>query len=202
MESFPKEEKRLTTKEKYGRVLSYAAFVTVSCIVCFSLFNVSDDVLPELFSGFWTTSLLPEYEGINLTCSYGSKGRCTAFIRVSDTVVDNLSMKFVSSQAAGWVAVEPIAEDGWIVLRSSKGQLILRILSLSGVKTFSLDRRLTDKKSTSLWGKKWKQVCAIFIVVGLFKWFQLKYFSHGLINQRRRRYRERFIKTDIMKKRN
>ncbi|KAH9578839.1 hypothetical protein LSM04_005952 [Trypanosoma melophagium] len=202
METLPKEEKNITTKEKFGRVLSYAAFLTVSCIVCFSFLNVSDSVLPELLSGFWTTSLLPEEEGINLICSYGYTRRCNAFIKVSDVVVDNLSMKFVSSQAAGWVSVEPIGKDGWIMLRSSKGHLILRILGASGVKTFYLERRLTDTNSTSLWGKKWRQVCAIFIAVGLFKWFQLKCFPHTLIDQRRRRYRERTLRTDTMKKRN
>ncbi|KEG14561.1 hypothetical protein DQ04_00401010 [Trypanosoma grayi] len=188
-------------KDRMRRTLSYGAAVTVLSIALYSLCKEPSGFFADKLSGFWTSAQLPASKGINMTCSVDSARRCNASFDIIDFPVQELSMRFLSSQAAEWVAVEPVGEDGWVLLIYLKGRLMVRALSHSNVSMISFGKRLTGERVTTWWDRKGRYVCAIFLVIIVFKWVQLKCFSARHVKYHKRLYRGLLQKSDTRKKR-
>ncbi|RNF08471.1 uncharacterized protein Tco025E_07166 [Trypanosoma conorhini] len=181
-------------------MLSYGAVLAVMCISYLSFSGTFFDILSENLDGVWSSTELLEGEGINLTCSHDSTRDCTAYLKIKNLVVENVSMQFVYSPAARWVGVKFLSEDAWILLRQTSGRLLVRVFVDSSMRTFLLERRQNRGRLRKILGKKGGYVCLIFLVIGLFKWVQIRFFSLHSGRQNLRHRRNLSLRSETRKK--
>ncbi|RNF10575.1 hypothetical protein TraAM80_01502 [Trypanosoma rangeli] len=187
-------------KTRLRSILSYGAVMTVICISFLSFSSSSFDIISKNLDEVWKSAEHPEDEGINLTCSHGFTRECTASLKMKHVVVDNFSIQFAYSRAAGWVGVKFLSENEWVFLRHTNNRLLVRMLADSNMKTFSLENRQDGKGLLTIWKKKGVYVFLICFVVGLFKWIDRKFFLNHLRKRNLQCRVNKFLQSDTRKK--